>query len=219
MSDCSIHMNWSIFKQVKVELQTYLHIFTRPWEISNLHKLSSFTANKTPFIDFIVWGDSNRPWSPGSDVGDPLSIHMEPWDNFGDKDRFLTRHTITLPMNVESKSIQVAAPIARLAFTRWINRIHAIAPTSYHKSMEISHGNIRDFPIIKLLQLKYLLSCVLRVICADPHAPIEIGARRLKLIGAITASCRLQLDLDQDLELLKLAHQTILPYLFLHIKL
>ena len=121
----------------------------------------------------IICGNSDRPRSSRCNLLNQHFIYQKPRNNFWDKYRFLRWHTIALTMDIEAPSVQVGPSITYLnPLAHIVNGVHTIATIGNHQSMEVTHSNFLNFPLIELRQSKNFLAVVLLVLRSYTHRAI-----------------------------------------------
>lgn len=76
-------------------------------------------------------------------------------------------------MDIEAPSVQIGPSITYLnPLAHIINGVHTIAAIGNHQSMEVTHSNFLNFPLIELRQSKNFLAVVLLVLRSYTHGAI-----------------------------------------------
>lgn len=74
------------------------------------------------------------------------------WDYLGFKYRFVTRHTVYLPVHVETPGVEVAATVT-LAQTSVLYWVGAVTTGSDQEGVEITDGHLVNLFVVKLVKM------------------------------------------------------------------
>ena len=118
-----------------------------------------------------------------------------------------------MAVDVEAPRVQVRSTVALFSpLAVGAHGVDAVAASCDTKSVKVSHSDLIDLSLVKLVQTKDLFTTFLTVCISNTQRTIDIGPSYLKIVNfpSFRLICFLKFDLNKKLHLLKFTPQLVI---------